>query len=679
MPASSRHILTYVVPILLALAIPAFALQVANPGLTRSLPPEDLAALDSQGMVAYTTTDSEMFNIYYDAADEDLPVFVTTDLALHTFHVLFDFALRDAERTYFYPAVETMLRRLVAHQLRLCEAGYPDVVRTAARDNVTFLSVPFDIIDTAYHHIPAFADEKARTEVALIDAASGIRRSPTLGFEEDYTQYKPRGHYTLSDRLQRYFKAMMFLGRMTFYLCPDGDSNAGIEPTRRALLLCDAFRDSPADSAKSVLAAWRKVYEPTAWMVGKADDLSPLDYLSLLDGMRAGTPVARWVANRENVLAFIAAAKALPNPQIASIPLLYTESLSTTKGMRLMGQRFLLDSYVFGELVFPKVGTWPDNPRLLPMGLDVMAALGSQRARHHLLDTYHEDRFDNYVSQLDAVTGELARMSDTRWHSTVFLQWLYALKLNLEPVGQFREGATIPLFARSRAYADKALMTACGSWAELHRDVILYSEQMYTAYGCMPPPPPKHQAYVEPKPRVFGEITSMADGLKKKLSDARVANEHTLKACERLGDVSRTLSRLAQKELDDIDLSEDDIEFCHDIGSHIGGITNEMFRAVPLDSDPMFTRLRTRPEPIPVVADVATDPNKDQVLEIAVGNPCRLYVLIPFYGKTYLAVGSCFSYYEFPKPASQRMTDEEWRALDPKPPMPKWTRSLVRK
>jgi len=54
-------------------------------------------------------------------------------------------------------------------------------------------------------------------------------------------------------------------------------------------------------------------------------------------------------------------------------------------------------------------------------------------------------------------------------------------------------------------------------------------------------------------------------------------------------------------------------------------------------------------------------------------------VLIPFYGRTYLAVGSCFSYYEFPKPANERMTDEEWRALDPKPPMPKWMRSLVRR
>jgi len=63
------------------------------------------------------------------------------------------------------------------------------------------------------------------------------------------------------------------------------------------------------------------------------------------------------------------------------------------------------------------------------------------------------------------------------------LQWLYALKLNLDPVATFGEDAEIPLFVRSRAYADKTLMTACGSWAELHRDVILYSKEVYVNVG----------------------------------------------------------------------------------------------------------------------------------------------------------------------------------------------------
>jgi hypothetical protein len=137
--------------------------------------------------------------------------------------------------------------------------------------------------------------------------------------------------------------------------------------------------------------------------------------------------------------------------------------------------------------------------------------------------------------------------------------------------------------------------------------------------------------------------------------------------------VSQDLARIAQNELDGKELDEGEVELCHGIGWNFGGITRELYSGFA------STEQETKPEPMAVIGDVATDPNNSQVLEVAVGNPCRLYVLIPFYGKTYVAVGGCLSYYEFAKPASERMTDEEWRVLDPKPPMPKWTRSLVRK
>jgi hypothetical protein len=78
-----------------------------------------------------------------------------------------------------------------------------------------------------------------------------------------------------------------------------------------------------------------------------------------------------------------------------------------------------------------------------------------------------------------------------------------------------------------------------------------------------------------------------------------------------------------------------------------------------------------------LVADVHTDAYNGRVLEEAVGNPCKVYAVIPFYGEQYLAVGACYSYYEFTKPMSARMTDEEWQALKDKPPMPVWTKSFI--
>src|SRR5262249_42866689 len=74
------------------------------------------------------------------------------------------------------------------------------------------------------------------------------------------------------------------------------------------------------------------------------------------------------------------------------------KALDNTAGLRFMGQRFIPDSYMMGKLVYPSVGeptrqemftrvmTLAGPIRGFPRGLDVMAVLGSQRAR----DLLHE-------------------------------------------------------------------------------------------------------------------------------------------------------------------------------------------------------------------------------------------------------------------------------------------------
>jgi hypothetical protein len=347
-------------------------------------------------------------------------------------------------------------------------------------------------------------------------------------------------------------------------------------------------------------------------------------------------------------------------------------------GMRLMGQRFTPDSHVLGSLVYGKVGVWPDSLRGLPKGLDVMAALGSQRARQHLLATYDEGRFLNYTSQLDRATAEFAQFTDADWDRAIQLEWLYALKANLEPVAGFDSGAAVPRFVGSDAYADKSLMTASGSWAEQRHDVLLYAKEPYIEFGGVPPPPPKHQAYVEPKPRVFLQVAHMARELSRWLSVSSVAAQPTLDVCDDLAELCERYARIAQGELQGMNLCEDDVDFCYSTSWRFAGVLDRL-ASIFADTSHASFGLDVRPEPMPVVADVVTDPEHHEVLEVAVGNPCRLYTLIPFYGKTYAAVGACFSYYEFAKPQNARMSDEEWRAMQPKPPMPRWTQSVVRR
>ncbi|MEM3554906.1 MAG: DUF3160 domain-containing protein, partial [Candidatus Micrarchaeaceae archaeon] len=81
-----------------------------------------------------------------------------------------------------------------------------------------------------------------------------------------------------------------------------------------------------------------------------------------------------------------------------------------------------------------------------------------------------------------------------------------------------------------------------------------------------------------------------------------------------------------------------------------------------------------------LVADVATDPH-GQVLEEAIGRVFEIYVVIPDgAGGLHIAKGGVFSYYEFPWPMGDRLTDEKWRemlAAGQVPERPAWTDSFI--
>jgi hypothetical protein len=75
-----------------------------------------------------------------------------------------------------------------------------------------------------------------------------------------------------------------------------------------------------------------------------------------------------------------------------------------------------------------------------------------------------------------------------------------------------------------------------------------------------------------------------------------------------------------------------------------------------------------------MIADVHTDVNTQKALEVGTGYIDWIIVAHKSKDGTIgLAVGPIFSYYEFPQPMSDRLTDEKWRALLPNnPARPDW-------
>lgn len=640
---------------------------LSNVQITSGLPAlsaEQKQMIEENGFVVVPQSSyKQIYEILNDNYWPSIPSFVTSDSVLHTFHVLYDMSLRVAETWTFWDLVGNLTESLLNtsyDQFTLAPEGR---WKGAALRNVMFFSVAMMLLDNETE-IPSEVEESVAEVLDLIEQHQGVSSNWFMKQLEDFSQYVPRGHYTRSEILKRYFKAMMWYGRVTFRVMPDGviPDETGMNETAQAILISLALKEtiSKLPNGTTGYHVWDAIYEPTTFFVGTADDLTPQEYLEVIEEIYDPKPSWNMLDNDTRLVELMTKLVELREPQILSGVLFDYELLNQTMGLRLMGQRFIPDSYILWQLVYANVGT-RDEPRLMPKGLDVMAALGSDRAWDLLDDQKH---YCNYVEQMERMWQFVENVADNEWTQNLYWLWLYSLlPLLVDP------GEGYPFFMQSDAWVDKQLMTALASWTELRHDTILYAKQSYGGIESVPPTP---LGYVEPVPRVYGRLASLCRMMQDGLNSRDILPSVLSEKLDLLEQVLLRLLEISLKELQGQMLSEGDLNFIHCIGcglEYISDMPPEFNDFVSLADDEMA-----------VVADVHTDLNTDTVLEEAVGRPMIIYVAVHVNGKTVLARGGTFSYYEFMQPINDRLTDEAWQEMldnGEEPSMPSWTSSFV--
>jgi hypothetical protein len=567
------------------------------------------------------------------------PVYVTTDAAYNTWHLVFDKTLRDLEQKMLLPKLE----QLVGLALRNARIQ-ADAAGGGALDTSTARVVQLYEVAEAELGGHVTLGPLARQEKALIDAHDAKATSPLAGANVDYSLFAPRGHYTLSADLKRFFVTMSVLGQSPFCLPGTRDCD-GVESARLGILASLAITSDP-----EARALWQQIYEPTAFLVGLSDDYTPGEVAA------AVAKVAPSVFD-QGVKALI------PNATVSKI----TKALVATRpvridperaSIRLMGTRFVIDSYLLDQLVSPNVGTGA-KPRLLPSALDLASAFGSKLAADEL-DRQGVNDYANYGSQLAAVRDAVAARKPVDWGATVYDAWLYALQPVFAP-----HGKSFPDYMRSNAWAAKDLQAGLGSYTELKHDTILFAKQLVAeAGGDFTKQNPLN--WVEPDPAAFERLAACADLLRQGLKLRGLLSPEAGGLLTTEARLLGFLGTVARGELAGRTLAEADNQRLRDIGGELSAIwwrTSE--RANP---DPSI------PDQSAVVADIASGPGA--VLELGTGEIDTLYVLVPGRNGTFeLARGGVYSYYEFKSPPGVRLTDEAWRAMlasGKAPPRPAW-------
>ncbi len=622
------------------------------------------------GFVAGPSQFKQVYDIYNYCQEFDIPAFVTTDSMLHTYHILFDYTLRILELRKFYGNLEKLNKAMLERAISQYESATDPRARTAARKNVAYFTVASVLLEPKTS-IPSDVRDLVESELELIEAHMGKAPSPIFGYNEDYSQYVPRGHYTRNDEFKRYFKSMMWYGRMIFHLKPREGEEKGKEETLQALLIAAAM-DNAIVNGEPATDVWDRIYEPTVFFVGKTDDLNVYEYMELMADIYGNDLSPDALADDAKLEEFIEAAMELRSPMISSSFVMEGEDIGeVTKGFRFMGQRFIPDSYMFQQLVHDAVGN-----RMFPKGLDIMAIMGSEHAYDILVNVYNEDMYPNYTEQIEKLKAEFADIDDELWAQNLYWNWLYVLMTLLTPK---EEG--YPVFMQNQAWMDKELATALGSWAELRHDTILYAKQSYTMETSMPMGPPLIKGYVEPNPELYARLASLARFTREGLSNRGLLLPEFASKYSQLEDLLVSLKEISEIELEynpisSVAPSRSLTREQYGIIANIGG-TLEDITTFPPD---IASEIKGQEDDeMAIIADVHTDPNSAQVLEDGVGYPLNIFVVVPVDGELRISQGAIFSYYEFTWPMSDRLTDGQWQDMlktDP-PELPVWVGSFM--
>src|SRR5271157_404587 len=612
----------------------------------------------------------EFYQIYESNRYEQVPVFVTTDSVYHVYHLIFDKMLRDLETGSFIATLKTLTSTMLSVSAQQYQSLRGTSLEDPALRNVAYFAVAAQLLGLP-DSVPPQASSLVSAELALINAAAGPAISPIWDrpdlpadqkLIQDYSQYIPRGHYTRSEDLKMYFRAMMWYGQLTFRLNDDFE-------TRRALLLVQALRTATAPDGTAAFKLWENIYDPTVFIVGKADDLGYHEYGALSDQVFGPNPDPGKFADPTLFAQFKQLAQTLPPPQVNSMWVwIWQDQTQVTKGFRFMGQRFTLDAYVFGQVIWRKVGTQSD-PRNLPKGLDFFAAMGSQEA-YTILKAAGETQFANYDTQLTKVRTEITGLGLDSWTQNLYWSWLYSFQPLLTP-----KDKRYPPFMQTQAWTRKDLQTALASWTELKHDTILYAKQVMAEMGGGPPPNIPH-GYVEPDPEAYARLLALAQMTESGLQSRGLLSDLTKANLDNLTEELTFLKSVSEKELAGQPLTDDEYTRI----MYWGG-TLEQFTLAAADQTGSNDR-DLSDQKAALVADVATGPTSNgglSTLEDGEGQPTLIYVILPD-SPWRVAVGAVYSYYEFTVPVNQRMTDETWQAMvagGTNPAQPDWTKTFI--
>ena len=639
-------------------------------GTSHALNEHELKVLEAQGLVISKRQSFPTFTYgYISLYSQDMPLFVSADSVLHAMHRSYDDILKAAEGKFLNPA---LIELLASMHSRLAEPKAlvgADPKMRAELD--LYLCVATALLSGKTPTPVAGADEhriNALVELAL--KAEGMEEVEFFGAPRkmDFSQFKPRGHYQGDEALERYFRAMMWFGRVDLRLLEtQHDQTRKVNRHQVAGAIAIAkLMDSEA------LDRWHRIDDVIQGFVGESDNMTPVEVTSLIKdlGISSLEDLSKLSDDdiKKTLLAGGYGEQLIASHIVHSGGQIDGNPMPLSLNFLLFGQRYTLDSHVFSQVVYDRVDRGP-KMRMMPDPLDIaFAALGNDFALK-LLGKELKDY--GYAPELHVMRSVTDLHPEAFWEGSLYGLWLKSLRA-LSPEAKEladHKAAGLPQIATTEAWSRRTLNTQMASWAELRHDTILYNKQSFASVpGCEFP-----DAYVDPYPEFFagleafahkgqavsGNLFGLGDDVLAKRIDDYFAD---------LGAASKMLRGMAQNQRDGIPHTADQLVFinnavqfktqnvvCAEITVGANGWYSKLFfeNMDNIETDTTIADVHTQP------ADEAGNP-VGRVLHVGTGLPRLMVVTVDTCHGPRTYTGLVSSYHEKVTENFKRLNDQEW-------------------
>jgi len=622
-------------------------LKLYNPDLvvnTRHFKNVDQHIMDDLKANNFTITDAGRampFYIYDKNAYQFVPHYITTDLYLFILHKYFSKFLEKLDEEYMSKALKGLLTEARKQTAELNSDSNSSFTTTLDWLQ-TYLTLAAYAAGGEQASVPAQYNELAANEFKMI-AQSGkpvFIENPVLS----YSELKPRGHYTKSENLKKYFRGFKWISLNGADL-KDETAFRGMV----ALAFIIKSNSSLYDDYQSYTATIEK-------LAGQEDNLSLKDIIEAI-----GDDDLSDLLSPDRIEEIRTSLNALNKERIKQV---FGKDFHTpekeAKRVFFLSSTYSLSGEIFSKLVHVQD---VKSKRPFPRALDVPAAFRNKTAEKIIVDEYKDaEKWPEYTEKL----AELQQQFDN------FEGWNhdYGVKGVKTALSATLEEGNYPDFMKTDAYNRKELSTMLSSWTHIKHDLILYQEKPFAAEAGQGggPEPPTHYSYVEPNIAFWNEALSLVDWLKE-LAKHEDSYSYQLK---RIAEIGQLLRDVSKKQLAGEEITNEEFDDLHWTGGNIEHILLGL-----LETD----HLPEREKSMALIADVYSYLGIDglQHLNVAVGHADDIYVLVPIKGEYYIARGSTFSFYEFKD--SKIYNDEEWRKKVKNsnlPNRPEWLSPIIK-